>query len=285
MGCTFSRKRSPSRLVLQITLFLLPFLGGSLASALAQEKDPVVATVNQHEIRVSDIYASIETLPLGDQINMRKRIDLVIQTLVNEELIFQSVLSSQSKWEKRLRNEIKSLVAERVIQRHVKERIRVSDEEIRNYYRKNRDSLRGWHVRARHILLKSNSACEEMMKRIYSEEAFAEMAKAHSLDRASASNGGDLGYMMYSKNSPKSLGFELQFFQMKIGEMRIFNSEQGCHLVRVIDIDDPPDPPFEQIREFLLPRLEQIQEQALLQNLIENAARNARVEITQPTSQ
>ena len=70
---------------------------------------------------------------------------------------------------------------------------------------------------------------------------------------------------------------------MKIGEMRIFHSEQGCHLVRVTDIDDPPDPPFAQIKEFLLPRLEQIQEQALLRSLIEDAARNASVEIVQPT--
>ena len=81
------------------------------------------------------------------------------------------------------------------------------------------------------------------------------------------------------------MGFELQFFEMKIGEMRIFESERGCHLVRVVDIDDPPDPPFERIRKFLLPRLEQIQEKALLQLLIERSARNMRVDIVQPTSQ
>ncbi len=270
---------------LQIVLFSLMFLGSSLAPAIGQEKDPVVAKVNQHEIRLSDVYASIESLPLEDQINMRKQIDLAIQATVNEELLFQSVLSSDSKWEKQLRNEIKILVVERVIQRYVKERIKVSDAEIRKYYQDNRDSLRGWHVRVRHILLKTKPECEELKDRIDSEETFAEIAVAHSLHRTSAPNGGDLGYMMYSPNSPQSLGFELQFFEMEMGEMRIFESERGCHLVRGVDIDDPPDPPFKRIKEFLLPRLEQMQEQALLQNLIEKAARNLRIELVRPTKQ
>jgi parvulin-like peptidyl-prolyl isomerase len=260
-------------------------IGSSPASAMAQEKDPVVAKVDQHEIHLSDVYASIESLPLGDQINMRKQFDLVIQSLVNEELLFQTVLSSNLDWERQLRNEIKSLVVERVIKKQVKERIKISDAEIRKYYQENRNSLRGWHVRVRHILMKSKSDCEALKKRIDSEQTFSEMAIKHSLDSTSAANGGDLGYMMYSEDSPQSLGFELQFFEMKIEEMRIFESERGCHLVRVVDIDDPPDPPFEKIKEFLLPRLEQIQERALLQKLIEKSARNVRVEIVRPTSQ
>ena len=136
---------------------------------MAQQEDRVVAKVNQHEIRFSDIIASIETLPLEDQINMRKQFDLAIQSVVNEEMLFQSVLTSNAKWDKQLRSEIKALVVERVVQRYVKDRIKVSDEEIRKYYQENRDSIRGWHVRARQILLDSKSKCEELKKRIDSE--------------------------------------------------------------------------------------------------------------------
>jgi parvulin-like peptidyl-prolyl isomerase len=250
---------------------------GLVTQASADESDPVVATVNDHDIRRSEVFASIESFPLDQQLNMRKRIDLVIQSMVNEELLFQYALTSTDKWDKQLRQDMKSAVAEKIIERHVRGGVHINDDDIRKYYQQHRDTLRGWHVRVRHIRLKQRKECEAMLLQMDSEETFARMAEAHSLDRVSAGKGGDLGYMMYSPNTSGSLGFELEFFEMQLNEMRIFESAKGCHLVRVVEIDDPEDPPFEKIRAFLRPKLEAQEERRLLESFLKMLARDANV--------
>ena len=197
--------------VLGFSLFLVSVTSAPIA---AQDEDPIVAKVGQHAIYRSDVFASIESFPLAEQLNMRKRLDLTVRSLINEELLFQLILSGDSEWDRRLRNEVRGLVVSRVIERYVTEQIEVDDAEIRAYYQEHRDTLRGWHVRARHIRLRHE--CEDMLAKIDSEETFIEMAKVYSLDNLTAANGGDLGYMMYSEHRRDSLGFESEFFEMAL---------------------------------------------------------------------
>lgn len=267
-----------------VLLLALAFGFCPMRATGAEESDPVVATVNGHDIRQSDVFASIESFPLDQQLNMRKRIDLVVQSLVNEELLFQYALAASDPWTRQLRRQIKSAAVGRIIEGHVRARIQISDEHIRDYYQRHRDTLRGWHVRARHIRLREREACEALMGEVDSEETFARLADAHSLDRLTAGKGGDLGYMMYSPNSPGALGFELAFFDMQLDEMRIFESAEGCHLVRVVEIDDPEDPPFETIREFLRPKLEAQEERRRLEALLEALSGNASIDLTPANS-
>lgn len=271
---------STARLLAGIVLFSVASVSLPTRLATAQDDSTVVAQINDHSIRLSDVFAFIESFPLAEQLTMRQQLGRVVQSLANEELLFQSVLSAEAGWEKQLRNEIKSLVVKRMIEHYVKRQINVDDEAIRQYYQEHRDSLRGWHVRVRHIRLPARTECEAMLTKIDSEQTFIELAKAHSLDKLTASEGGDMGNLMYTEEpGPEALGFESAFFEMALDEMRIFESHRGCHLVRVVDIDDPPDPPFERIREFLRSRLEQLQESEHLQALLERASRDAQVNI------
>ena len=64
-------------------------------------------------------------------------------------------------------------------------------------------------------------------------------------------------------------------------EMRVFESTKGCHLVRVTEIDDPEDPPFDQIREFLKPRLEEQKARKRMAELMERASRNVTITINE----
>jgi parvulin-like peptidyl-prolyl isomerase len=255
--------------------------GGAFAQTPAQappkEDNPVLATVNGHEIRLSDVYRRIESFSLGDQIDVRAQIDRFTNSMVTEEVLFQSVLTADFAGEEDLRRRVQEVVVEHMINKYVRSRIKVSDGDIRGYYKANRDLVRGLHVRVRQILLKSRPRCEETRKRILAGGDFAREAEAHSLDKDSAKSGGDVGLMM-PVLGPDAMGFELELFKMSAGEMRIFESERGCHLVQVTEVIDPPDPSFEQVRAYVRPILEREREQELLQGLIEDAARGVRVE-------
>ena len=124
-------------------------------------------------------------------------------------------------------------------------------------------------------LLKERAQCERMMAEIDSEERFIEMARAHSLDTASAANGGDSGLIMRGEGR---LGFQSSYFDMKVGEMRIFDTPEGCRLVRSIFYTNPPLPSYEQVRENLKQFLENRREVMLVDRLMKTAGRNIIVE-------
>jgi parvulin-like peptidyl-prolyl isomerase len=65
---------------------------------------------------------------------------------------------------------------------------------------------------------------------------------------------------------------------MQQGEMRIFESPQGCHIIRLIERETPPMPPLEQVRERIRFVLARNQEIALLRALIEQRARDMNIE-------
>ncbi len=132
-------------------------------------------------------------------------------------------------------------------------------------------------MRVRQILRNTRAECEAVRARIEEPGDFEREAREHSLDRATAANGGEVGLLMPTLG-PNALGFELELFEMEEGEMRIFESREGCHLVQVTEVIDPPDPPFEQIKAYVRPILEREQEQRLLQELIEQAGRAVEVE-------
>ncbi|MCZ6628783.1 MAG: peptidylprolyl isomerase [SAR324 cluster bacterium] len=267
----------------------LALLGAGLLFALAwaaqpagaEEQNPVLARVNQHEITLADVYKQIESLPLGDQIDLRDQIDRFTNSLITEEVLFQSVLATDFEEEQELRARIKSEVVTFLIEKHVRGKIKVSNEDIRAYYAKNRDLVRGLHVNIRQIVMKRRAQCEAVRKRIKAPTDFAKLARAHSLDKTSAAKGGEVGLLM-PVQGPNSLGFELELFSMSLGEMRIFQSREGCHLVQVTEIVDPPDPPFAQVRAYVRPILEREQEQALLEALIAAASGKVRVERVPP---
>lgn len=242
---------------------------------LGAEDDPVVARVNAHEIRLSHIYDLIEALPLGEQIAVRDRIGQFAESVITEEILFQGALTDDMSSDPELREQLKSTVVEYLIKKYVRDRIQISGADIQTYYEQNRDLVRGKHVRFRHILLKTRHECDDLRGRIDSEQAFMRQAAARSLDRQSAPEGGDLGYVM---PIPGALGFEPQLFGLSIGEMGVFESAQGCHLVWVTEIIDPPQLTPEQIRSYVLPILEREREQALLQEFIATMARRVKVE-------
>jgi len=254
-----------------------PLLVGSAPASEQQSRsDPLVARVNAHEIHLSDVYKSIESLSLGDQIDVRDDLDVYIEAMVNEEVLFQWAFRNDFKGEPDLRQEVKDLVVRHVIEKHVRAKIDVSDEDARRYYDENPSLVRGEHVQVRRILLPRRAQCERMMAEIGSEEEFIEMAKARSLDKDTAGEGGDTGLMMRAEGAVE--GYELAFFAMEVGEMRVFEVPQGCMLVRSIFYVNPPMPPFAQVKDNIKQYLENRQEVMLVEQLYRRASRGVPVE-------
>ena len=271
-----SRLNTPAWACLRLMLVGLMLTGIPLHPvARGAEPDPVVARVNDHEIRLSAVYESIESLPLGDQIDVRDQLERFIDSVVREEVLFQFVLASDFKGAPELRARMKQEILDHLITTQITERIQINDDDISRYYEENLELLSHAHVRASQIVMASNAECAEMRRKIKTEAMFQVQARSRSLHRATAERGGDMGYFMNIKGP---LGFEDQLFDMTTGEMRIFQAEDGCRLVRLTERDDPPVPPLEEVQEGIIQALTRQQEARLLLDLLDRASRAVKVE-------
>ena len=241
----------------------------------SSDEDPVFAVVNGHEVRLSEVYRRIEALPLGEQIGARQRLDRFAASVVQEEIMLQSMLASDFAGEEALRDRIKSEIAAYLIETYVEQKAQVTDEEVRRFYDENPGNVRNDHVGVSQIVLGTRAECERMMAEIDSRDAFAEAARSHSLDKETASKGGEIGYFM---DHAGPYGFEQALFDMTPGEMAIFDRDDGCHLVRVTERVTPPMPPFENVEPSIREFLEGERRGRLLRELVERSAQGIEVE-------
>ena len=248
------------------------------AAAQARKKTPIVARVNEQDIRLSEVYDSIESLSLGDQIDARGELNTYIEAMINEEVLFQWALRNNFKGNKKLRSKVKDLVVRALIEKHVRSQIKIGEAQVRAYYDNNPSLVRGEHVRVRRILLKKRTDCERMLRRIDSENAFIVLAKSHSLERNTAANGGDSGLIM--RGEGRRRGYDLAFFKMKVGEMRIFDLPHGCLIVRSIFYTNPPLPPYDSVKGSVRQYLESREEVRLVDKLFKKALRGMTIQRT-----
>jgi parvulin-like peptidyl-prolyl isomerase len=262
--------------VLRITqAFVLLWFTTTCVASQESEKDPVLAIVNGHPIKQSYIYSQIDGMPLGDQISVREQLDRFIESIIREEILFQSVLKSKFKDDPELRDEVKSLVIKLLIDHQVTTQINVSEQVVKDYYVKNSSSIRGEYIRASQILMEKLGDCKALMKTIDSQEEFESAVGNRSIDKISVARKGDIGLFM---NHDGPLQFEAQFFEMQTGEMRVFESAAGCHLVRITERVTPPLPPLKDVEVRIREILYTEQERALLGELLERSERNLKVE-------
>jgi len=103
--------------------------------------------------------------------------------------------------------------------------IQVSEGEIRDYHRKY-----PVEVEVRHILLATPTEAEELAKKARAGANFANLAKARSLDAATATEGGRMQPSIYGEIIPD---LEDIIFRMRIGEVGgPLKSKFGYHVIR-----------------------------------------------------
>jgi foldase protein PrsA len=87
-----------------------------------------------------------------------------------------------------------------------------------------------------HILIskEDKKKAEELLEQISNGADFAEIAKANSIDKESAKNGGNLGLFPRGKNPPE---FERAAFSLDPGQIsELIESDFGYHIIKVNDI-------------------------------------------------
>ncbi|MDM1707088.1 SurA N-terminal domain-containing protein [Thiopseudomonas alkaliphila] len=141
--------------------------------------------------------------------------------------------------------------------------VELSDEELQEAYHKEIANLVEQR-QAAHILFAANDKesfvqaeekAQAAYERLQAGEDFAELAKAQSDDMGTAEDGGDLGF---NGKGIFEASFETALYNLKQGEVSApVQTADGWHLIKLLDIQKPEVPSFEQLKVQLTSKLKQ----------------------------
>jgi peptidyl-prolyl cis-trans isomerase SurA len=195
----------------------------------------------------------------------------VLQDMANKQKIsMQDLLKSLAKEGNSIesvKKEIRGqMMRARLLRREVKSKILVSDDEIGEYYNKNRQDYEGKEtVRIKQLLLllppnatktvitKMKNEALQLHKRIMDGESFDSLIVKYSQGPA-AMQGGDVGFVGRGTIIPE---VEAVAFSLPVGQIsEVIESSAGFHIIQVVDKKGAGLKPLAAVREEIKTKIE-----------------------------
>lgn len=239
--------------------------------------NPTVALVNGHEIKRSDVFEFIESLP--DQVRqmpIQTLFPLALEQVVNNYVINNKADSAQLEADpevEQLIQEAKNQIVRNVfVDRQIEDAI--SEEKIKATYDKLVADIGDvQEVKARHILVETKEQAMSIITQLNEGSDFVELAKSSSTG-PSAQRGGDLGYFAEKEMVPE---FSSAAFQLKKGEVskEPVQTQFGWHVIKVEDKRVRPAPALDEVK----PQIVQQLRQEILSDLLKGWQQEAKIEL------
>jgi parvulin-like peptidyl-prolyl isomerase len=196
---------------------------------------------------IKDVYAKLNK---GSQ---SKEPDEVAEKLMEERLITQKFISTK-----------------------LKETIKISDDELMNYYKefiKNKDNKTYYHIFQ--IVNEDKNKVEEAYRLIREGKKFEDIAKEFS-SGPEAENGGDMGVVDIENFPPVFDNIK----KMKKGELsKIITSEYGYHIFLLKDVVTSEVPSFDEVKDMLYNELIEAKKDQFLEEYLKEIKKNVKVEV------
>jgi peptidyl-prolyl cis-trans isomerase C len=239
----------------------------------AGDEDPVIAEAGDYVIKQSDLDRQISYLTPDKQKHLRENPQQLV-TLIKRTMQIKIIsglargegLEKQSDVSERLQYMVDDFLSREYISKVVVRDITVTDEDIEQYYRLNKEKfLVPEQVKARHILIRvspdesdeeKNKALEkarDILKKAKEGEDFAKLAEKYSDDLGSRQRGGDLGFFDRGRMVKP---FEDAAFSLKPGEMsEIVETRFGYHIIKVEDYHESRSRKIEEVKDIIKKQL------------------------------
>ncbi|GAA5785436.1 peptidylprolyl isomerase [Chitiniphilus shinanonensis] len=145
----------------------------------------------------------------------------------------------------------------------------VSEADLKKEYDRIKANMSGKEYKARHILVKDEAEAKAVLADLKKGKKFEDIAKAKSLDKGSAQNGGDLGWSNPNAFVPE-FGSALKALQKgKLSEP--VKTQFGYHIIKLDDVRDAKGPSYEEVKPELQRELQGQKVQKYVEELVGKA--------------
>ncbi len=232
---------------------LLVTVLGLPPAASAQEapkgEDKVVAIVNGHEIKVSEVQMAMDDI-IGQLPDLppKLRYPYVVEYLVERHMMAQAAVTAGIAETEEYKRRLALYQAKALRDAYFFQKIRplVTEEDIKKAYDEEAAKVAETErIRARHILVGSEKEATEIIAKLQAGEKFEDLAKQYSLD-GSKDYGGDLGYFTAPEMVPE---FSKAAFALQAGGVSApVKTDYGWHIIKVEDRKMGAAQPFDQVK-------------------------------------
>lgn len=228
--------------------------------AFADNSDRVVATYTGGEVRESQIMKEFKpqlNLPSGETIknfddfppqDQDKLIRIYISNILLKKEVEKSNITSSKEFQEKLENAKNQLAQKELLENYVKSNL--TDKMFDDEYNKYVTSLKGKEqIKVAHILVKSEKEANDLKNKLNKGADFAKLAGESSLDKASAANGGVIGYILLNQPGQLVPEFENKAFALKVNEVSTpVKTDYGWHIIKVLEKKPVPIPTKEEAK-------------------------------------
>jgi peptidyl-prolyl cis-trans isomerase C len=266
-----------------LAVFLIVSLVACSKKETAQN-GPYLAKVDGAPITKADFDREIQSLPdYAKQMfegpgGREKFLDEVIK----KEILYQEALKQgidkSPEFIRKMEDAKKMTLISGLLEQEIMSKSQVTDKEIRDYYDQHKNEFTTTsQIRASHILVKTEAEAEKVLERLKKGENFEEIARKVSIDKASAKNGGDIGYFSRGQIVPE---FEKAAASLKIGEISgPVKTQFGYHIIKVTDKKTGPVAEFDRVKEIIAQKLTGEKQKEAFDSYIEGLRKKYKVEI------
>jgi peptidyl-prolyl cis-trans isomerase C len=240
---------------------VLFFLAGGTVAAAEDEagKDPVVATVDGSEIRMSEVVSAHQQLPAQYRgMPLQMIYEPLLNSMIDSKLAAAEARRQGLHEDDTVKREIArvtdQILERQVVRRHIEEGL--TEEALRTRYEEHLGDASGAsQIRARHILVDSEDEAKRLIEEINGGADFAELAIKHSTG-PSGPKGGDLGFFSQEEMVPE---FAEAAFALGDGEVtqEPVQTQFGWHVIKTEERRTSEPPSFEESQDTLRQEMSQ----------------------------
>ncbi len=262
------------------------FFAIAFSCGIATAKEEVLAKVGSHVLTMKRFQEQIRSLPPQLQMAMGQNPQLREQLLerwVNVTLLGEKAknmgLDKDPEISAKIEDIKNSILAQELLKKEIKAKVKVTDDEIKEYYEKNKAKFKDpEQVRARHILIKvdpqadnkkwkeAEKKAKEIKKRLEKGEDFAKLAKEFSDDPGTKNKGGDLGFFAKGRMVPE---FEAAAFALKPGQIsEPVKTVYGYHIIQTMEKKSAKQKELKDVKEQIRQMIQREKERKLMENML-----------------
>lgn len=234
--------------------------------------DNTLATVNNKAITPADVQAEMQAVPEKLVSGREGEIErAIVERLIQKRLVMDEAerlnITEDETFKSQLATLKENLIFNFVLSRKIEEQ--VTPENLRAYYKENKDRFSQPAVKVSHILLPTEQEAKRIIEQLDEGADFTELAQAVSTG-PSATRGGALGWVSPGEMVP---AFEEAAFDLEAGEHSEtpVQTQFGWHVIHVADKEENRTASFSEVEERLQKELSEKVVQDYLTELQEKA--------------
>lgn len=225
-----------------IPTFALGIVLGMATSAVAlANTDPVVAKVEGMEIHKSELEDFKKIFPpqlieAATKKDPQKFYVTLVRQLVDLKLVIQEAKKAGLENSDEVKKALEAMKDQLLFKAFISEKLKavVTEDAVRKAYDEERKNMPkdAMETRARHILVKDEATAKKIIKELDGGADFMKLARQYSIDKASAQEGGDLGFFMKEDFVPEFTAVAFKLEPGKVAQEPV-KSQFGFHVIKV----------------------------------------------------